>query len=216
MADFVVDKVVIVNWALVELGLAPNFSIDAETKLGQTVDIFWPRALARAFGMHDWTFCRKTFQLTRQVATPVTGYRFGFDLPGNRIGPALKLLSDPRHDVPIRDFTIEGTTAFCDEETVYARCKVMVEPEAWDPQFADAFSTLLASYLAIPLTGDPDQQDAKTIQAIGSRSEGGTGGMFGRMIAQDRSAAPVSTPATTDVLQGGRSGGGCYPWHGNF
>ncbi|MCZ8545073.1 hypothetical protein OOJ09_12840 [Mesorhizobium qingshengii] len=214
MADAEIDKAMIVNWALVELGLAPKFSIDDETALGGFVDIFWPRALARSFGLHDWTFCRQTFQLTRQEATPVTGYRYGFDLPGNRVGPALKLLSDPRQSTPIRDFTIEGKTVFCDEQQAYARCKVMVDPVDWEPQFADAFATLLASYLAIPLTQDAELAADKEAKAIGSPSTGGTGGIFGRMIAQDRAAAPVSDPAVSRALDGGRTGGG--DWFGRW
>lgn len=207
MADTEISKVMIVNWALVELGLAPKYSIDGEISLGGKVDMFWPRALARSFAVHDWTFCRKTFRLTRQSATPVTGYRYGFNLPGNRVGPALKLLRDPRRADPIRDFTVEGTTVFCDEETAYARCKVMVDPVAWDPAFCDAFATLLASYLAVPLLQDIDLAAEKLELAVGTRSEGGAGGMFGRLIAQDRSAAPVAAPATSEVLQGGRTGG---------
>lgn len=207
MADTEISKVMIVNWALVELGLAPKYSIDDEAALGGKVDIFWPRALARAFGLHDWTFCRRTTKLTRQSATPVTGYRYGFDLPGDRVGPALKLLSDPRLNAPIRDFTIEGKTVFCDEETAYARCKVMVDPVDWNPAFCDAFATLLAAYLAIPLLQDADMAAEKQAAAIGTRSEGGAGGMFGRLIAQDRSAAPVGAPLATNELQGGRTGG---------
>jgi hypothetical protein len=213
MADTAVDKAMIVNWALVELGLASNFSIDDNGKLGGIVDMFWPRTVAQSFGLHDWTFCRKTFRLDRQPETPVTGYAYGYSLPGGRIGPALKLLSDPRRNEPIRDFTIEGTTVYCDEETVYARCKVEVEVESWDPQFQDAFAVLLASNVCLPLTQDGDLADAKQVKAIGTRSEGGAGGLFGRMIAQDRAAAPVGTAATTDVLQGGRIPG---PWHGRF
>ncbi|MER9622677.1 hypothetical protein NKI98_14760 [Mesorhizobium sp. M0222] len=214
MADSEIDKALIVNWALVELGLAPNFSIDDQTKLGGLVDIFWPRACARSFGLHDWTFCRQTFLLTRQAATPVTGYRYGFDLPGNRVGPALKLLSDPRRSTPIRDFTIEGKTAFCDDEAVYARCKVMVDPVDWEPQFADAFAILLASYLAVPLLQDTDMANDKEAKAIGTPSQGGAGGIFGRMIAQDRSAAPVSDPVVSNALDGGRAGGG--DWYGKY
>lgn len=214
MAEAEITKVMIVNWALVELGLAPKFSDDDETSLGGFVDIFWPRALARSFGLHDWTFCRQTFLLQRQNATPVTGYAYGYDLPGNRVGPALKLLSDPRRETPIRDFTVEGKTVFCDEERVYARCKVMVDPVDWEPQFSDAFATLLASYLAVPLLQDSQMAADKEANAIGTPSTGGAGGIFGRMIAQDRSAAPVSSPAVSDALDGGRVGGA--PWHGRY
>jgi len=213
MADAAIDKAMIVNWALTELGLAPNFSIDEDTKLGGLVDIFWPRAEARTFGLHDWTFCRQTFLLTRQAATPVTGWTYGFDLPGDILGPPLKLTSDPHCEVPLRDFAIEGTTVFANEPVVYARCKQVLDPAAWPPQFADGFATLLASYLAIPLTQDADLKADKEAAAIGTPATGGAGGIFGRMIAQDRAASPVGSPATTDVLQGGRAS---YPWHGRW
>ena len=213
MAD--IDKVKIVNWALVELGLAPKFSIDDQTSLGGFVDMFWPRALARSFGLHDWTFCRRTSLLTRRAGTPNNGWTHGFDLPGDILGPPLKLTFDAACEMPLRDFTIEGTVVFANSETVYARCKVQLAPEAWPQQFADAFATLLASYLAIPLTQDTDLKAEKLADAIGTRSEGGAGGMFGRMIAQDRAAAPVGSPAVTDVLSGGRSGS-YYPWSGRW
>lgn len=214
MADAEIDKAMIVNWALVELGLAPNFSIDEQTKLGGLVDIFWPRALARSFGLHDWTFCRQTFLMTRQEATPVTGYTYGFDLPGGIIGPPLKLTSDARCTVPLRNFALEGKTVFCNEPVAYARCKVALDPVAWPPQFADGFATLLASYLAIPLTQDADLKADKEAAAIGTPSTGGSGGILGRFIAQDRAGSPVSEPAVSNALDGGRTGG--VPWYGKY
>lgn len=214
MAEAEIDKAMIVNWALVELGLAPNFSIDGETKLGALVDMFWPRAMARCFGLHDWIFCRQTFLLTRQEATPITGRNYGFDLPGGIIGPPLKLTSDPRCEVPLRDFAIEGTTVFANEPVVYARCKVYLDPAAWPPQFADGFATLLASYLAVPLTQDSDMKADKEAAAIGTPSTGGAGGIMGRFIAQDRAGSPVGSPAVTNVLSGGRPSS--EPWHGRW
>jgi len=214
MAEAEIDKAMIVNWALTELGLAPNFSIDSETKLGGLVDIFWPRAIARTFGLHDWTFCRQTFLLTRQEATPINGWTYGFDLPGDILGPPLKVTYDARCDVPLRDFTIEGTTVFANEPVVYARCKLALDPAAWPPQFQDGFATLLASYLAIPLTQDAELKADKEAAAIGTQSQGGSGGIFGRLIAQDRAGAPVGSPASTDALQGGRPSS--EPWHGRW
>lgn len=214
MAEAEIDKAMIVNWALVELGLAPNFSIDPQTKLGALVDIFWPRALARSFGLHDWTFCRRTTQLARQAATPNNGWTYGFDLPGDILGPPLKLTFDAACEMPLRDFTIEGTTVFAHDPIVFARCKVALDPAAWPPQFADGFATLLSSYLAIPLTQDPELKADKEAAAIGTPSTGGAGGIFGRLMAQDRAAAPVGSPAVTNMLGGGRSSS--EPWHGRW
>lgn len=212
--DAQLDKPMIVNWALAELGLQPAFSIDDSTGLGRQVAIFWPRAVGHCFGLHDWTFCRQTFQLQRQSATPQTGYAYGFDLPGSRIGQPVKLLEDPRRQTPIRDSRIEGQTLFCDEPTAYAVCKVPVAPEIWDLQWADAFAVALAYYLSIPLTQDPDLAELKKRDAFGTPSEGGTGGLFGRLIAQDRAAGPVGAPMLAeDPLTAGRTSG---PWHGRW
>ncbi|RUT80349.1 hypothetical protein EOD14_33845 [Mesorhizobium sp. M7A.T.Ca.US.000.02.1.1] len=214
MAEAEIDKAMIVNWALVELGLAPNFSIDTETKLGGLVDIFWPRAIARTFGLHDWTFCRQTFVLTRQDAAPINGWTYGYDLPGGILGPPLKLTTDALCERPLRDFALEGKSAFANEPVVYARCKLALDPVAWPPQFADGFAMLLASYLAIPLTQDAELKADKEAAAIGTPSTGGSGGLFGRLIAQDRAGSPVGSPASTDVLQGGRASS--EPWHGRW
>lgn len=210
-----IDKAQIVNWALPELGLAPTFTIDDQTNLGAQVAIFWPRAIGHCFGLHDWTFCRQTVKLTRQLATPSTGYRYGFDLPGNRIGGPQKLLSDPRNQLPLRDSRIEGQSLYADEASVWAVFKVAVDPSIWDSQWASAFATCLASMLAVPLLQDLDLAAEKWAAAFGSPSQGGAGGLFGRLIAQDRAAGPVgSNMLANDPLTGGRAS--YSPWHGRW
>lgn len=211
MPDSELTQPMIVNWSLAELGLAANFSTDEQTTRGADVALMWPRAEAQSISLTDWTNFRRTTRLTRQAATPDTGYAYGYDLPGDRFGEPLKLLSDPRRETPIRDQRIEGDTLSCDEPTVYAVCKVRRDPAYWDPQWANCFAVLLASYLAVPLLQDPDMAEAKMVLAIGTRSEGGTGGMFGRLIAQNRAAGPVASPLyRDDPLTAGRGGGDWY------
>lgn len=193
MAD-ILTKPMLANWALAELGLAPKFSIDAEASLGGDFDIFWPRTVARCFGLHDWTFCRKTYRLTRESAQPDTGYRYGFVLPQPRLGEPVKLLRDPRNETPIRDFRIEGDQLSCDDADVWAVCKVERDPASWDPQFADCFAVAFAANLAVPLLQDLDIAADKEARAFGPPSQGGAGGMFGRLIAQNRAAHPVGSP----------------------
>lgn len=207
-------KADVVNWALAELGQASNFSIDEETSRGAHVAVFWPRAIGHCFGLHDWTFCRRTTQLSRQEATPTTGYVYGYDLPGDKIGPPQKVLSEPRNEQPVRHFRIEGQTLFADEPAVWVTCKVPVDPAYWDWQWASAFATALSGYLAVPLLQDLDLQAEKFGQAFGTRSEGGAGGAFGRLVAQDRAGAPVgSNMLANDPLTAGRSS---VPWHGRW
>jgi hypothetical protein len=214
MAEAEITKAVIVNWALAEIGRAPNFSIDDDTKLGGLVDIFWPRAVARCFGLTDWTFCRRTTRLTRQEAEPQTGYAYGYDLPGDRIGEPLKLLYDARDQRPLRDFRIEGDTLFCDDEAAWAVCRVEVDPAYWPVQFRDAFAVALSALLAVPLMQDLELAAEKEVKAFGTRSEGGAGGMFGRILAQNRTAGPVSAPLLGNDPLTGAHGNLAGPWWG--
>lgn len=194
MPNSELTKAVIVNWSLAELGQQANYTLDAATRLGATVDIFWPRAEAICIGLHDWTWFRRTNRLTRQAATPETGYLHGFDLPGDRIGEPQLILRDPRSKDPVRDFRIEGDTLYADETEIYTVCKVSRPVEAWDAQFASGFAIVLASLLAVPLLQDMDLAKEKKADALGTRSEGMTGGYFGRLIAQNRAAHPVGRP----------------------
>ncbi len=210
-SDALLTKPMIVNWALSELGMPAKFSTDDATDLGRLVAIFWPRALARCFGLYEWTFCRKTHLLTRQAETPVTGYAYGFDLPGGIFGEPFKYLRNPRSPEPVRDVRIEGRTVFADELVLYSVSKVAVDPQYWDPQFADCFAVALAAMLAVPIAQDADMEAAKEEKAFGSAREDGAGGMFGRLIAQNRAAHPMSAPAAPTTLDGGRTG-----WAGKF
>lgn len=215
MADVnvaILDKPTIVNWALAELGKAPNFSVDSSTSMGAMVDIFWPRALAQCFSLHDWTFCRRTFLLSRQAATPVTGYAYGFDLPGGRFGEPVKYGNDPKCKSPVRDVRIEGNTVFADVDTLYAVCRLALDPSAWDLGFANCFAVALAAYLAVPLLQNADLEARKMEKAFGTPKDGGAGGMFGRLIAQYRAAEPVGAPLlANDPFTASRSAG---PWYG--
>jgi len=68
--------------------------------------------------------------------------------------------------------------------------------------------------LAVPLLQDLELAAEKWAQAFGTRSEGGSGGLFGRLIAQDRAAAPLgSNILANDPLTAGRFSGS---WSGGF
>lgn len=189
-----IDKAVIVNWALTDLGLPPSFTLDTADEVGRTVDLVWQRVVDRAFGLHDWTFCRKTFLLNRQSATPVTGYAYAFDLPGGTLGEPLRYWRDARCSQPVRDFQLEAGEVHANEATLYARAKVYVDPQTWEPGFRQCFVTALASALAVPLTQDPDTAAELHAAAFGSPSQQGSGGAFGRLIAQNRAADPPDSP----------------------
>jgi hypothetical protein len=189
------DKARLVNQALImHLGMPGNFSIDGEAAYSGIIDAVYEPCVAFCFSLTDWSFCRRTAKLTKQDATPENGWQYGHTLPGDKIGPVLKFLTDPRSEIPLRDFTIEGQTVYTDAPEVWARAKVRVKENAWDDAFAYAFTMVLGQMLAVPLKQDKDLEGTLRQDAFGSRSENMQGGVMGRLIAQERAGQPLASP----------------------
>lgn len=212
------DEATIINSALTEIGAGPMFSIDDDSDLAEQIQYCWRTVVDRTFGLAYWTFARKTFRNTRLAATPENGFRYGFSLPGGRIGQPLKYSSDARCRSPIRDFTLEAGQFFCDQPDTWSLCRVYVAPENWQPEWRAAFILALEGYLSVPVWQDRQMRDDLLAEAFGTPSQGGAGGVFGRLIAQDVASQPTGEPQTLDdPLSGARfSGAGPDHWAGRY
>lgn len=212
-----IDKATIINWALGEIGAGPMFSVDDGSDLAEQVENTWPACVDRVFGMHSWSFAKKTYRNVRLAAEPENGFRYGFDLPGERIGAPLRYLEDPRRRTPLRDFALEGGQLFCDVPDTWSLCKVYVDPDIWPPDFRSAFVTALGGYLAMPVWQDADLRNDKMVEAFGTPSREGTGGLFGRLMAQDLAAAPIGAPMERESpVVNARITGVSEPWYGRW
>ncbi|MFN7010040.1 MAG: hypothetical protein ACK4PN_08405 [Allorhizobium sp.] len=217
-----IDKQAIINWTLTDIGVGPVFSTDDGSSLAENCEQVWQRTIDQVFGMHDWSFARKTFKNRLRAEVPENGWRHAFDLPGGRIGNPLKILdqagSSPR---PLRDFTIEEGLLYCNVEETWSLCKVEVSPDAWPPEWRAAFVLAYGGYLAAPVWGDEDMRNARLVEAFGTPSKEGTGGLFGRLMAQDKASNPIGTPMGDDsplttVRPQGMGDGHGYGWAGRF
>lgn len=212
-----VDKAVIANWALHEIGHFATFSIDADDELSGQVDLAWQRCVDRCVSLHTWTDFQKTFKLNRSVATPNNGWTYEFSLPGGRIGEPIRVMdqagSNPRS---LRNYAREANYIYANCPDVWAKCRFLLDPEYWDPGWRDAFVVALGAYLAVPVLSNTDLQDRLLARAFGTPSKEGSGGMFGRLIAQDRAGAPMDNPLQDgDPLSDAHaSGAGDYGWWG--
>lgn len=215
-----IDKTTIINWALTDIGAGPMFSVDDDSDLAEQIENTWQPVVDRVFGMHDWSFSRLTYKNQRHANEPNNGWRYGFDLPGNRIGNPLLTMSDPRSRRPLRNFAIEAGKLYCDEPETWSLVKVAVDPDIWPPEFRGAFVVALGGYLAIPVWQDGDMRAEKLVEAFGTSSREGTGGLFGRLMAQDSASQPKGSGlAQEDPLTDARIAGvgNAYtPWHGSL
>lgn len=212
-----IDRATIINWALTDIGAGPMFSIDDGSDMAEQIEAVWQPCVDRVFGLTDWSFCKLTLKNMRRAETPENGWRFAFDLPGTRIGSPLKILHDPRTRQPLRDFALEGGKLYADVPESWSLCKVAVDPDVWPPDFRAAFVVALGGYLSIPIWQDADLRADKLAEAFGTPSQGGGGGTFGRLMAQDKAAAPIGSPlAQEDPVTNARFTGAGDHWAGRF
>lgn len=186
--------VTLANRALARLGQASTFSLDSADKRAAKIRMAWLDCLDRCFALHDWSWARRTTRLPRRADCPENGWSYAFDLPGDRIGDPLKVLADACSDSPLRDFELEGGCLFANVPSVWVRVRVVTDPASWDPGFRSAFVVAFAGFLAVPMQQDADLEAQLFATAFGSPSQGQTGGLFGRLIAQNRAGAPVGSP----------------------
>lgn len=216
-----IDKAMIINWALTEIGAGPMFSTSDQTDLAQNIENTWQRTVEFAFGLDDWNWAQRTVRLVRQADVPENGWRYGFDLPADRVGSALAFLDQAGHSPrALRNFHLEGKTVFVNVPDLWAEIRIIVAVDDWEVGFRAAFTKLLASELAIPVFQDKAlKEDLRTI-CLGQPHEKNTGGLFGRLMGQNKAAEPMgaSPLMATTPLDDARysSGPGYQDWAGKF
>ncbi len=218
-AAMAIDKTTIINQALTDIGAGPMFSVNDGTDMAEQIAAVWPVVVDRVFGLSDWSFSKKTYRNVRLDGTPENGWAYSFELPGTRIGNPLKIMDrageSPR---PLRNFALEEGLLFCNVPDTWSVVKVAVSPDIWPGEFRAAFVIALGGYLAVPVWQDEDMRDRKLQEAFGSPSQQGTGGWFGRLVAQDKASQPVAEPIANDEpLTNARYGhGGGDSWYGRY
>jgi hypothetical protein len=192
MAETAIDKVHVVNRALIKLGLPASYSVDAETELGGTVDLVWPGVFTEAVMLADNSDFRETLPCPEISGTPSNGWTYGFALPATRVGKPLAFLTDVVREQFLRapNYMLEGGKLYTNTTPVWARVRVLLDPQYWDAGFVEAFATLLASALAVPLQQDEDTASMLRAKAVGEPREQGGGGMFGKLAALERAVQP--------------------------
>lgn len=213
----VIDKAALINRALTQIGVGPVFSIDDGSDLAEICEQAWASCVDHTFGLDDWEFAQVTKRNNRHADRPENGWTYCFDLPAERIGEPLKIMDQAgASPSPLRNFRIEGGKLYCNAPETWSVCKFVVDPAAWPAPWRVAFERALCGYLAMPVWEDEQLRDDSFAKAFGSPSQQGSGGMFGRLMAQNKAGQPIGEPMQDDnPVMTVRPTGGALPWYGN-
>lgn len=216
-----IDKTFVINMALVKIGAGPMFSTSDTSDLAENIEHVWQTTVDFAFALEPWFWAKRTRRLDQHAATPENGWRWGYDLPAERVGPAVRFLDQAGHSPrTLRNYHLEGRAVFVNVPELWAEIRLIVPVDDWEAEFRSAFVTLLASELAVPVFQEGGLRDQLRTVALGTPQEKMTGGMFGRLMAQNKAAEPMgaeplmaNTPLD-DARNG--SGRGYMDWAGKY
>lgn len=148
-------------------GTAPTFDNSVAGKAAAALYTPCVQTVGRQWG---WDFARNTASLTLSGGVAPFPWTFEYLYPGDGIEIwqlAPPALSDPNNPLPI-DWDVanklvgmvQKKVLFCNVANVLAIYNNMPNESTWDPLFREAVVRLLASEMAMAITGRPDTAQA--------------------------------------------------------
>jgi hypothetical protein len=183
--------VAICSDALILLGAKPISSFNDGTDEANTADRLYPDVRDMTLSMYPWSFAYKKVRLARLITTPVSEWRYEYQLPGDRLGNPRGLFETAQsYARPVKEWEIIGDKLMTNYEDVYIDYPYQTPEFAMPQYFVQLLKYMMAWHMAYPVT----EQETKTGYwqgvAIGSPSENGRGGYFRQAMNIDAQGQP--------------------------
>lgn len=186
----------IVNAACARIGIEPLQSLADEIVAGQSASLMYEDTVDFNLALNPFSFAQEMRQLSRLSGfTPLTGYTYGFDIPGERLGPPIWLTDDPTDpDRRFAAFVLTGGRVHASVDPLYAMVKFRPDPHLWLPAFKSCAITALAAKFALSQASDRALYNELQTEAYGTPSENFRGGQMRVAIFSDSYATPPRKP----------------------
>lgn len=177
--------------ALILLGAKTISSFNDGTDEANSCDRLYPDVRDMTLSMYPWSFAYKKVKLNRLITTPVSEWRYEYQMPGDRLGnPRAVFETANAYARPVKEWEIQGDKIITNYEEVYIDYPYQTPEFAMPQYFVQLLKYMMAWHLAYPIT----EQEAKTGYwqgvAIGAPSENGRGGYFRQATNIDAQGQP--------------------------
>lgn len=178
--------------ALLMLGAKAITSFNDGTDESSVCDRLYPNTRDATLMMYPWSFAYKKVQLSRLITTPVTEWKYEYQLPGDKLGnPREVYVTSGINEQPLKDWEIQGDKLLTNELTVYIDYPYQT-PEFSMPQyFVQLLKYMMAWHIAYPVTEQQDKALYWQRIAVGDPSENGRGGYFRQATIMDSFGQPT-------------------------
>lgn len=177
--------------ALSRLSASTITSLTDNTTAAKLCNTLFDDLADRVMMQGSWTSTITRRALARTTNTPAFGYTYEFQLP---VDPkSLKVLAIDEAVSGNTDYKIEGDKLLTDSDAIKIKYIArLTDTEAFDPLLTEAIEVLLASYLALPITGDKS-----TAQALKSEYFE----LLGNNLAIDGQQGSKAVVVSTDLTE---------------
>jgi len=145
------SRVSIANMALTILGADRITSLEDNNENARRLTAIYDYCVEDVLRAHPWNFAITRQQLARLSSTPIFGYTYEFQLPGD----CMRVIEVNNGSFVITNYKIEGRKILTDYDTLYIKYLGNVtDPNQYTSQFIMLLSTRLAAELAYAITNN--------------------------------------------------------------
>lgn len=179
----------IASQALLLLRANSISSFTDDSNEAEIANTMYEEHIKNLLSIYPWTFATKKAQLNQDSTAPIGEYTYSHIIPAETLLIWALFQSDEVGDIPIRDYDIYSTDSsrriYSNYPALYADY-TLYRPEVMWPGYFTLFAiNSLASYLAIPVTGNADLAAHYYQMAYGSSSANRKGGLLGVAMSTD-------------------------------
>jgi len=178
--------------ALLMLGAKSITSFNDGTDESSVCDRLYPNVRDSTLMMYPWSFAYKKVQLAQLITTPVTEWKYEYQMPGDRLGnPREAYITSGFHEQPFKDWEIQGDKLLANELTVYIDYPYQTPEYSMPQYFVQLLKYMMAWHIAYPITEQQEKALYWQRVAVGDPSENGRGGYFRQATIMDSQGQPT-------------------------
>lgn len=165
--------------ALVNIGMKPIDNLSGDDDVTRACTLLYPMVKKEVLSMYPWWCTKSKVRLNRLTDTPVNEYKYGFQLPSNRLsGPLAIYNSADEGAIPIKSWDIFGEEVLSNEESLWGNFQFDIDESKFTPYIENLIIYILSARLAESLTDDSSKADKYDFIAFGNPGEKRQGGYF--------------------------------------